>query len=479
MSRNPDRSLVLRTFFLFLSCWLLPAGSRAQAPATKDILVVDSIKISGNRKTRRATILRELDLEQGDTIHRAALPDRLDKNRLRVLNLGLFTDAEVFVFSWKPDGRLDIGINVKEGWYTYPVPVFELADRNFNVWWHEFDRSLRRVNYGVNWFQLNLTGRRDILRLNANFGYTNLYELSYTSPAVNKQQTLGFQFTVRYSRGHELAYKTDDNKPVFLADPNVWQMQRWHGNIGFTYRPEFYTSHRFVLEYHRNEVSDNINGELNPDFFLDGAGKQRHFSFVYGFLSDHRDVRPYPLNGWLSLIEFRWNGLLPSDDLHLGRIRAEWRQYFQLAPKWSTETIFAGRTSFPRTKPPYFNNQGLGYGSKYVRGYEYFVADGLDYGLLRTALHLEIVNFRINLGKLVPLQNYREIPFRAYLSLNNDLGYANDPYFGNGNPMSNRLLYGYGLGLDLVVYYDKLFKLEYSRNDLGMHGFYLNLEAGF
>lgn len=451
----------------------------AQAAPETEWVYVDSIEIKGNKKTRRSIILREFDFKTGDTLSFAELPDRLERNRLRVLNLGLFTDASLEVQRWKSGDLLVLRLTVKEGWYTYPVPVFELADRNFNVWWHEFNRSLKRVNYGVNWFQLNLTGRGDILRLNANFGYTNLYEATYTSPSINKRQTIGFQAGLRFSRRHEINYKTLNNKLEFRTDPETWQIQRWNANVGISFRPDFYVNHGLTLEFHKNTIADSIRLELNPDFFLNGAAEQRHFSFIYSFINDHRNIRPYPTKGWRMLGEFRWNGLLPGDDLHLGRLRGEYSHFFTCTEQLSLAVAVAGRFSFPRKQIPYFNNQGLGYGSQYVRGYEYFVADGLDYALLRTAFHFELFDHYLNLGKLMPLKNYRKVPLKAYLAFNNDTGYANDPFYGEGNPMSNRVLYGYGLGLDFVILYGNTLKLEWTRNDLGLQGFYLNVTSGF
>jgi hypothetical protein len=92
---------------------------------------------------------------------------------------------------------------------------------------------------------------------------------------------------------------------------------------------------------------------------------------------------------------------------------------------------------------------------------------------------VEWLNRSFHLGKIVPFKAYRNFPVKAYLSLNNDLGYANDPWYADLNPLSNRLLWGYGLGLDFVLYYDKVFRFEWARNDRGEHGFFLHSSTGF
>ena len=158
---------------------------------------------------------------------------------------------------------------------------------------------------------------------------------------------------------------------------------------------------------------------------------------------------------------------------------AEFAKYF---PFWkkrlSLETVLRGRFSVPRSKPPYYNNQALGYGGSFVRGYEYYVADGLDYGLLKTAFHVQLFDKTFDLGKFMPLDAFRSLPVKIYLSFNNDLGYANDPWYADTNPLSNHLLWGYGFGLDLLMWYNNSCRFEWSWNDLGENGFFLRINAG-
>lgn len=476
----------------FLSCWkdfpgrciglflvLLPVVAATQIAADVQAFVrIDTIILEGNRKTRSAFILRELEFSAGDTLALATLAETLERNRLRVMNTSLFSSSAVSLETLEPGNRLAVRFQLVETWYIYPIPVFELADRNFNVWWTEFNRSLKRVNYGVSWTHLNLSGWADVLKINLNFGYTNRYEAVYERPWFNRRQTLGFRVAVGLNRAHEVAYLTQGNKQIFSVNPDIWQRERLYANLTFNWRPGLFDNHSLALEYHRNQVSDSIATEVNPAYFLQGKTRQQHFSLVYRFVSDRRDIRPYPLRGWLGAVEIRQNGLLPSDDLHLFRASGELRRYFLFTPRLSLETIAKVRVSFPRRAPPFFNNQALGYGNDLVRGYEFFVMDGLDYGLFRSSFHIGIFDRSINLGRLMPVQAFRVMPFKVYLSLNNDLGYANDPFYSAGNPLNNRLLHGYGIGLDVVAYYNMVAKFEWSWKGVGGGGFYLNINTG-
>lgn len=458
---------------------LLPNALSAQTNSGNPAFVrIDTIILEGNRKTKPSLILRELEFAAGDTLALATLSETLERNRLRLMNLSLFSSSTVSLDSFANGSGLAIRFQLVEMWYLYPIPLFELADRNFNVWWSEFNRSLQRVNYGISATHINLTGQADALKLNLNFGYSNRYEIVYERPWLNRRQTLGFRIATGFSRTHEVAYRTEGNKQLFSVDPDIWQKKRYYANLGFRWRPKLLIDHSMVLEYHDNQIADTITTIVNPDFFLQGRSRQRHFSLIYRLAIDKRDIRPYPLSGWLGVLELRQNGLFPSDDLHLFRFTAEWKKYTLLHPRLSLETVFKGRISLPRRQPPFFNNQAMGYGNDLVRGYEYFVMDGLDYGLMRSSIHFEIINRSFNFGRFMPAKALKVMPLKLYFSINNDLGYANDPYYAGSNPLSNRLLYGYGIGIDLVAYYDKVAKFEWSWKGTGGGGFFLNINTG-
>lgn len=464
-------------FAVIFGSWCTPVQAQRSIPAPAYVYI-DTIVFEGNRKTKPSLLFRELEFAAGDSLDTATLEETLERNRLRLMNTSLFSSAELHIDTLPPGNRLSLHFHFVEMWYIYPIPLFELADRNFNVWWTEFHRSLKRVNYGISWTHLNLSGHADILKVNLNFGYSNRYELVYERPWLNRRQTLGFRVATGYTRAHELSVATNGNKQQFMVDPDVWQITRLYANASLRWQPGLWTSHAWTAEYHLNRIVDSVATEINPDYFLNGRTEQRHFSLLYKLTVDRRDIRPYPLSGWLAALELRQNGVLPSDDLHLFRATGEFKKYISFTPRLSLETVVKGRFVLPRRKPPYFNNQALGYGNDFVRGYEFFVMDGLDYGLLRTSTHIQVFNRSFNMGRFMPLKAFRVMPVKIYLALNNDAGYANDPYYGAGNPLTNRLLYGYGIGIDIVAYYDKVAKFEWSWKGTGGGGFYLNINAG-
>lgn len=464
-------------FVFLISMVAIAPESRAQDTPVTQRIIIDAISIDGNKKTKARLILRELEFQAGDTLDVQQLDALFERNRLRVLNLGLFNTAEISIVDKRTDGHVRLHIHVVEIWYIYPVPLFEIADRNFNVWWKEMHRSLKRVNYGMDCNHLNLSGNADLLKVKAQGGYSNKYELAYRRPNINRKQTLGLHNSISYSRQHEVALTTNRNKLDFRKDPNVWLIENWTAFSSLSWRPGLFNSHALTLEFKRNEVADTVAKVLNPDFFLNGATRQRHFSLIYNFTADYRDARPYPWKGWFFFSEFRGNGLLPGDDLKLSRFFLEYTRFILLKKKWSLEAGIKGRSSLPRRKPPYYNNQGLGYGGTFVRGYEYYVIDGLDFGMIKTGLHYRFLDRVFHLPGWMP-KIARNFPLQLHLAFNNDLGYVNDPHYAARNPLSNTWLYGIGFGLDIVAYYNKTARLEYTRNHLGEWGFYLRANTG-
>ena len=127
-------------------------------------LHVRNIIISGNKKTKKYIILREMQISEGDSIEIARLDAELSKARDFIYNTTLFIEVKV-----SPEiinaSDLDIVIEVKERWYIFPIPYLELADRSFNEWLKKYNASFSRLSYGIMFSHYNVSGRRDRLSL--------------------------------------------------------------------------------------------------------------------------------------------------------------------------------------------------------------------------------------------------------------------------------------------------------------------------
>ena len=466
---NPN----LPFFLLFILCSVCGL-------AKEDVLVVESIRFEGLSHTKLRTAERELNIRVGDTIHQRNLTERLEANRLLLLNSSLFNEVTLNVTDWQqPSNRIGITATVVETHYFYPVPVAALVDRNFNVWWNDFDHSLRRVNFGGILYHTNLTGRRDNLKAMAQFGYSQRYQLRYRLPGINRAQTLGTEVELFYQRNREIGYATIDNELVFQRTDDRYLLRRFRGSAALTYRPGLRTYHSAGLQYRDFRVDDLVDEGLNDDFLLRG-NRQQYLSLFYTLEADQTDVRPYPTAGYRFLGELRKDGLGLFDDVNSATVRGNFRYFLPISEKWSSELGVGAKYQFVREQQPYYLlSRALGYEDDYLRGYEYYVIDGQDYAYAKQTLRFRLLDKSVTYGKIMPLKSMRTMPYRIYLKGFADQGYVNNPYYSTGNNFSNRTLYGYGFGLDLVLYYNFVFQFEFSFNHTGESGLYLHTALAF
>ncbi|MCB0568676.1 MAG: BamA/TamA family outer membrane protein [Phaeodactylibacter sp.] len=476
ISRGYDEKTAKGCFFLLTCFVLLTSAIPCPLSAQQDFAIIDSITVKGNRTTKKAIILREMLFAVGDTVLLEELPERLKRSEMLIMNTGLFNCASIHYKNWKAStNRIHLLTEVDEAWYIYPVPVFELADRNFNVWWVEQGRSLNRLNFGLDFSHLNISGHGDRLKMSAHYGYTRKYALGYRVPFFNRSQTLGFSVDLAFLQNREINYTTFNNKQKFFRDNDTFLYQRFRADLELNFRPRIKSFHDFVAAYRQNRISNVVSSELNPDFFLDGRNLQRYFLLAYRYTYDKRDVRPYPWKGSYFYGAVEKDGLGVFNDRNALTLYAGYGRFMPFGQRWSLSLQGHGKLSVIRNQQPYNDNRAIGFGVQYLHGYEYYIMDGLDMGMLQSALRFRFWGADVNFGKAMPIQAFRNMPIRLHLSLNNDLGYANNPFSVEGNPLDNRPLWGGGLGLDIVLYYDKVIQIEYSFNDLLENGLFLHL----
>jgi hypothetical protein len=180
---------------------------------------------------------------------------------------------------------------------------------------------------------------------------------------------------------------------------------------------------------------------------------------------------------------FTKNGLLPSDDVNTLDVSIRMAQYSTLNTKFSLENIVKGRTSLIRSRRPYTNNRGLGFGGDNIRGYELYVVDGYDYAYSKNSLRYSIIDKEYDWTSKTTkkwLKPWFLFPIKSYLTFNFDAGYVNNPFNTKvSNTLSNRLIYGGGVGLDFLLWNSISYRFEYSINHMGESGIYFNYSLGF
>ena len=447
-----------------------------------DHALVDSIYIIGNKKTKDRAILRELRFKPGDRIPLSQLADLLRESELLLMNTGLFTNANISYRNWRAaDNSIVLEVVVNENWYIYPAPLFELADRNFNVWWVDQNRSLDRVKIGLEFAHLNFSGNNDRLKVGFKYGYTRSYSLSYRLPYINKKQTLGMFTYISFARNRELNYQTEDNKQLFYSEENRFIDQRFKSELSFTFRPKLRVFHEFVLSYSQEKVAAIVAQTLNPNFFANQATLQRFFTLAYQFTSEQTDIKPYPLNGHKIEARIEKNGLGLFGDQNGLFLTAGYSKFIPFSDRWNLALRFKGKTSVIRNQQPYTSraNRALGFSGDFLRGFELYIVDGLDMAYMKSSMRFKFLENTIKFGKLMPIKAFRVMPVKFFLSINADTGFVNSPFTRAFNDMSNRMLYSGGLGLDILLFYDKVFQIQYSFNDLSEGGIFLHFDLNF
>lgn len=494
-----------------LFCWLLLATSvRAESPVADSTrvdslraesalpvkppvvsVVIRSVVLAGNLRTRDQIVLREMALHTGDTIRTADLPGKLAWDQRKIANTNLFVTVAITVNSaalvdsshslpldsiaFAPFAPVDLIVTMKERWYVFPLLVFELADRNFNEWWYDRSRDLSRTVYGVRLDYKNVTGRNDKLTAVFQLGFTRRLLLAYSRPYIDKAQRTGLRFDISQTINRQVAYRSRLDKWLY-SETDGDGRRRFTASLAITRRDGFYKFHDFMLRYNRNWIADSV-ALLNADYFLDGRTRQRYSSLAYSFTYDRRDNVAYPLQGTLFNVSIGQLGLLPSDDLHVTEGIIGLTRFWPLGGKFYANNSLRGRVALP-TRIPYHNLRGLGYGQDLVRGYELYVIDGQRYGLLKNSIKYQLFN-TVKQLRWLHVRQFNTLPVAAYLTAFGDAGYVSSTVSEQyGSLRANRWLVGGGLSLDLALSYNLVVRFSGSLNREGQRGFFFNLSQG-
>lgn len=472
-------------FLLFIGFLLFVdtpvAGQGALAPeASKQPddawLTIDKIFIIGNKRTKEKIILRELSITEGQAINSHELEETIKVDKRKLLNTQLFLDVHISQVRFKED-TIDLIIRVAERWYTIPSPFFRLADRNFNVWFSTENRDWKRVEYGLKFFQYNFRGLNERLYFYTQLGFTKQFALRYVIPYVDAAQKNGIELLFSYSEKNNINYVTRNHEFVF-TDSLRGIYRNYRGLIGWRYRPSFFKNHYLDLKYNDIWVSDTIT-QLNPNYFLIPGNRQRYFSLAYNLVSDHRDYIGYPLKGYHWDVGIEKVGLGIFDDLNMIRIDGGYRKYIALGKGFYYAGSAQGYLSTPKHQP-YANFLGLGYRNNWLRGYELDVIEGQAFVIQQNTLSKKVFAHELDLKKIFPIDQFNTIPISIYLKGFVDHGYlSNSTPHEQSNYLSNRYLMGYGVGLDIVSFYDFVMRIERSWRINGEPGIYFHLNTAF
>lgn len=465
---------------ILLLCFLYSTASSQtlsslETDTTARYINIDNIFILGNKRTKSAIILRELSIKKGMLLYYSDLVNHMAKDENKIFNTRLFNSVKITALDLSPD-QVDIVVQVDERWYTFPIPIFKVADRNFNDWLKNQDADLSRVNYGAKFIQYNVRGRNEKLKLTAQFGFTKNLGLSYRIPYIDKSQKNGLELKVGYLERKNTAYTTEGHKQVFHGSEQT-QFEEVFSTIKYTRRSRFYDFHDVILEYNKSNVSDSVT-LLNPRYFSNRQTKQRFIALRYKYTKDKRDVAAYPLNGYRIQVEVNKIGVGIINDLDIFDFRLTHDRYLDIGKGFYFSMYTKGILSTPKNQS-YTLFPSLGRVQDFVRGYELYLIEGSSIALNKASFKKLLFK---GVKKISPfrVKQFKNFPYAFYLKTYFDTGYVkNFNEYEQNSLLTNRIIYGTGIGIDFVTFYDFVIRTEYSINDIKEQGFFFHFKKGF
>lgn len=468
------------TFFLGLLLLNIAYGQKTKntCPDSIKMVYINQIYLEGNKITHNKIIYRELTIKAGDTLCLKDFQKELIKSKENLQNTSLFNFVEVREVQVNANGLIyaNVHIDVTERWYIWPMPLFELAERNPNAWWESKDLS--KLNYGMFFTWENFRGRREALKIIAQGGYDEKLGFYYDIPFINRKQTLGIILAAGLTRNHEVTYQTIRNKPIRYRNDQEYARHQYYASVSLNIRKNIHTSHTFKFSYNNDQYNDTVF-LLNPDFDPYQQNEFNYFSLSYVYRNDHRDNKNYAINGYYieAEIEKLGIGINKYSNVDFLSLTSSVRKYWDLGNDWYFAGGFTGRIA-NTGQNPYFLNTGLGYHREFVRGYEHYVIDGEDFALLKTDLKYAIFQNQITNFKVLP-SKFAKVHWSVYLSVFADVAYSTTELPQLTNTLQNSTLYGYGAGLNIVTYYDMVFRFEYSINKRNESGLFVSFMSSF
>ena len=433
---------------------------------------IGQILFVGNEVTKERVLRAELDIHEGDTLAAADVGRRLERNRRRLFNLQLFNQVHL-QFSCR-NGELIVLYSLQERWYTFPVPIFSLADRNFATWRQRPDRW-RRIDYGIHVVRTNFRGRNEQLFGNLQLGFNRKYELFYIRPMLGRHR-LGLSLGGSFYQARTVDYVTQQDRLVADVSDDNFPIQRWYATAGLRWRRTVQRLTTLEAYYYREQISDAVRLR-NPEYFL-GATRRSYVDLVLTRTLNQRHTFAYPLTGSFLQASLTQRLFLSSPSRPITTALLTYARYFSLGHGFYYGAGAEGRLRLTR-RLAYADGRALGYRQALVRGYDAYVVDGRHYGVVRQGLSLRV--FDAGRLKLPVLQDPRldRVPLVLYANLFADAGYVRERSVPPSNRLPNHLLASTGIGLHLVTYYDRVFTLEYTRTIHGFGGFFVRTEFPF
>ncbi|MPM07196.1 hypothetical protein SDC9_53502 [bioreactor metagenome] len=366
-----------------------------------------------------------------------------------------------------------VRVNVTERWYIWPVPFFNIEERNFNVWLRNM--SLEKVTYGLYVYNENFRGRKEYLKLLCKTGYNQIYGMSYSKPYIDRKQNWGFSAALGFEASHSISYNVINHEPENLKLADGYAYSGLFSQMSATRRVGMYQLHKFSVMYEATSFSDSLL-LINPHYAP--SVKWNRFSLNYQYRYDLRDFKNYPLHGWYADAEVNLGGFITLSEEKDSRyyIKSTSRKYIALHGPFYFATGATFLFSFKEGQI-FADGCFMGYGNDFVRGFQYRVIPVRNYFIHRNNLKYNLLKQRIVVLPLIRTSKFNKVPVSVFTNLFFDQGWSGQGRFSPGNSLAGEYLAGYGLGIDFVTYYDKVLRIEFTMNRFREKGIFLHFTA--
>jgi len=411
------------------------------AAARTPLGIVDTVFLSGNETTRPYVILNEMSIRPGSVV----TPGDIEYDRRRIYSLGLFTRVDILYDSL--GGKRYLLVDVSERWYLFPVPILGFRDGDPH-----------RFYFGAGVVHNNLGGRNQKLFASLVLGYDPSAGLSFLDPLIDADS--------RLSVGAGASYSSVSNKSTHSGDFRNHQYDI-HGTLGRRFG--LFVTSGLTLGYQVVQVST-----YSPGRTVSPSGKDPFLYATASFTYDTRDLVEYPMSGAYGNLQVTKYGAGESLVNYL-RYSTDLRAF---VPVFSSLSV-AGRAAATLVSGgsiPLYARAYFGYGDR-IRGYFHDVLEGED--LVTGSLELRwavLPPFTIIMRDLPLPMEFKVWRFGITLSAFADVGAV---WFRQSGLHSADFLNGQGVGINFLLPYSYVARIEYAWNEQWKGQWILDLRGSF
>jgi outer membrane protein assembly factor BamA len=422
------KSFLILPFLILL--WLSNVAGQnfiklPDSSSTENAEEVFLILVQGNEKTQEEIILREMKLKPGDKFD----PIKVEADRLRIQNLGIFNRVEIDVVP-TPRGVILV-VSVSEMWYIFPYPIVFRNERDWS-----------RISIGAGLLHTNFRGRREIIDFSFWLGFNPAVRLSYSNPWI-----LG---KLKFYTSFSVFAKKIRNQSFTVLDSSVNENQ-----IGFNWR----IGKRFGLfTYLDINLGYRQLTSSEPTLTLSSSKKDKLPSVGISFTYDSRDLWEYAHQGHYVNLWLKKTGFLGMAVDYL-RYGADLRKYIPIGP---TTLAFRGATNLSTGTIPLYDEVHFGFLTR-IRGH---------FSERRTGKNLAVgsVEFRFPIRKIT----YHDLGLFSTMGRygsNFRFGISGGIFLDTGavwpyrESFDNKILTGWGAGLLFHLPYMNILRVEYGFNE--------------